>query len=349
MGEKESLDKYTYTDDCFIFGQVSADSRSNFDDQVLKAWDNFMKLGYFRYPLETYVPSRVIPGKFGYIAQLQLNRVTQRRPPQSMLHLQQPFDPNLFNFTKIKDEKELIFEMQKKGKNGKACGRDVLITNVSPLEYGHCLLVPSVESCLPQVLTEYSVKLALETVLLSSSSMMRLGFNSLCAHASVNHLHWHLYFNQHQLKLQTIPLTRNSNNIPFYYINEEDYPAVGFVFLLDSIDQLAKTAANVFKLANWLSESDVAHNVFITRAAGPDGGDAMNHVRVFVWARESIMGAKDPGDFVMAVCELSGQVLVYKEEAYEPLTEEAVADAQRAACHQIFSDKKSQVEIMFTN
>ena len=30
--------------------------------------------------------------------------------------------------------------------------------------------------------------------------------------------------------------------------------------------------------------------------------------RVIVWARESVVGAKDPGAFVMAVCELSGQV-----------------------------------------
>lgn len=30
--------------------------------------------------------------------------------------------------------------------------RHLMMINASPMEYGHCLLVPSVSSCLPQVL-----------------------------------------------------------------------------------------------------------------------------------------------------------------------------------------------------
>ena len=71
---------------------------------------------------------------------------------------------------------------------------DLILINVSPIDFGHCLLVPSVEECLPQVLTERSVCLALKMTLLSGCSTFKVAFNSLCAYASVNHLHWHLYY-----------------------------------------------------------------------------------------------------------------------------------------------------------
>ena len=44
------------------------------------------------------------------------------------------------------------------------------------------------------------------------------------------------------------------------------------------------------------------------RGPGQVGGVRALVPRVIVWPRESVVGAKDPGAFVMAVCELSGQV-----------------------------------------
>lgn len=46
-------------------------------------------------------------------------------------------------------------------------------------------------------------------VLLSGVKNFKAAFNSLCAYASVNHLHWHLYYLQHhQLRLETIGAKR---------------------------------------------------------------------------------------------------------------------------------------------
>ena len=56
------------------------------------------------------------------------------------------------------------------------------------------------------------------------------------------------------------------------------------------------------RLTSWLIEKEVAHNVFL--CPGEEGQPA----RVLVWPRQSVLGAKDPGAFAMAVCELSGQV-----------------------------------------
>ena len=71
---------------------------------------------------------------------------------------------------------------------------DHCIINVSPIEYGHCLFIPQVKQNHPQILNLHSIQSALKLMLLSRSKSFKLAFNSLCAYASVNHLHWHLYY-----------------------------------------------------------------------------------------------------------------------------------------------------------
>ena len=51
---------------------------------------------------------------------------------------------------------------------------NLVIVNVSPITYGHVLLVPSVKSGLPQVFTENSLRLAIETVALSNHRLILL-------------------------------------------------------------------------------------------------------------------------------------------------------------------------------
>jgi len=70
---------------------------------------------------------------------------------------------------------------------------------------------------------------------------------------------------------------------------------------------------------------------------------------VLVWARESVVGAKDPGDFVMAALELSGQILVYEMDKYNNIVEEEVMEAQRKATVDLFSKLKFEVQELFVN
>jgi hypothetical protein len=46
--------------------------------------------------------------------------------------------------------------------------RNLVIINVSPLEYGHILIVPDSEAFFPQILTQFAIKTGLECMLLSS-------------------------------------------------------------------------------------------------------------------------------------------------------------------------------------
>ena len=70
---------------------------------------------------------------------------------------------------------------------------------------------------------------------------------------------------------------------------------------------LIKKTCYWFKVAQYLSEHDIAHNVFITRGSPlDDHNDLINYsaIKIFIWARHSIFGNKHPTDFCMAVCEL---------------------------------------------
>lgn len=76
--------------------------------------------------------------------------------------MSQPFDADRFNFTKL-PAREMFFDI------GDGSGNDVVAANVSPLEWGHSLILPERLRCLPQKMTESSLVKALEILLLSSS------------------------------------------------------------------------------------------------------------------------------------------------------------------------------------
>jgi GDP-D-glucose phosphorylase len=97
------------------------------------------------------ITERVLEGKLGYLVQSQINRATLRRPPQNMLFIKQEFDNEKFNFNKIDESKELLCQLVNSDRLSRQVDRDILIINVSPIDRGHCLLVPQVGAGLPQV------------------------------------------------------------------------------------------------------------------------------------------------------------------------------------------------------
>lgn len=65
---------------------------------------------------------------------------------------------------------------------------------VSPIEYGHVLLIPRVLDRLPQRIDQESFLLALHMAAEAASPYFRLGYNSLGAFATINHLHFQVIF-----------------------------------------------------------------------------------------------------------------------------------------------------------
>lgn len=307
-----------------------------------------MNKGHFRYHLRS-PQYRLIPGKFGFVAQMNENRLTNRRAPQKISHIDQPFEDEKFNFTKIAEEKELLFTMD----YNNVQEDDTLITNVSPVDFCNSLLVPKRRDKLNQVLREDSILKALRIIALSSSPDLRVGFSSLCAHASVNHQHWHVSYlsGPIRLKLETVPAHHVAGKC--YEVSSQDYPGECFAFQAEltssKIDEeLSNVAESVHRLTSYLTEQDVAHNVYMTRglnfvrSSGP-----YDTIRVFVWARESVYEKQYTDAFNVAVFELSGQNLCYDEKKYESVTEDDVADVLLKTCTNVKENIRPQIVDLF--
>ncbi|RWS31971.1 GDP-D-glucose phosphorylase 1-like protein, partial [Leptotrombidium deliense] len=259
--------------------------------------------GAFRYIINKgSIETKIIPGKYNFIAQLNPERGILRRKPHLMRSLKMPFDEKSFNFTKIKND-ELLFQIQLNS----SCRATIIINN-SPIEFGNSLMVPRLDECLPQVLTEDSLKLAIFMVALSGHRSFRMGFNSLGAAASVNHQHWHLYYLDVEHKLEDI----HDDSGTF------DWPIKGFIFdvkelTLSSIENIVK---QVFKKVDYCFNNGYAHNLFITRNKSGET------IRVFLWIRQPDYGLKDDMTINPAFCEFSGFFICKTQEMFEKISEQ---------------------------
>ncbi|WKA03614.1 hypothetical protein VitviT2T_021714 [Vitis vinifera] len=173
------------------------------DNLLLGQWEDRMSQGLFRYDV-TLCETRIMPGNYGFIAQLNEGRHMKKRPTEFRVdQVLQPFDENKFNFTKIGQE-EVLFRFEQSNDNNAhyfpvspvtadSNSSSVVAINVSPIEYGHVLLIPHVLDCLPQRIDHDSFLLALHMAKEAADPFFRLGYNSLGAFATINHLHFQCF------------------------------------------------------------------------------------------------------------------------------------------------------------
>jgi hypothetical protein len=69
-----------------------------------------MEKGHFRYNF-CHPECKKLPGRIGYLAQFNPDRVTARRAPEAMKSVKQPLDLEKFNFNKVDSDKELVFQI----------------------------------------------------------------------------------------------------------------------------------------------------------------------------------------------------------------------------------------------
>lgn len=330
--------QYSYSPVNFIdFANAwpSKPKNSKFDLALMHSWESSLNKGHFRYVLDD-LGTKIVPGKFGFIAQLNTKRVTERRSPQLITSISEPFNPSVFNFTKI-GQHEIMFEIKRQNDNSPSkistasknikykCKRNLVVLNTSPLEYCHSLLLPDVDGCHSQLLNGDAITSGLETLLLSSNQGLRLGFNSLCGFASVNHLHLHIFYLDESLYLETAVLRPIDGNISLNCHEIIDYPVPAFVFVLEDFN-VAPVVARILKVATHLLSKNIAYNMFATRGAGVDneGTDLYNAVRVFLWPRKPVDGEKDYAAFNVACCELAGHLPMKSRKCYEEVSEDSV-------------------------
>lgn len=294
-------------------------SVSKFDQLLRLKWECAAANGVLRYQLPDLM-TKVLAGQTRFVAQLNTKRALQRRSPGHMTHLHQPFDPEQFNFTKIKPI-EILFSFVEQVQG---CSTDcddtfdqnIVIVNVSPLEYCNVLLVPRPSACQPQVLTADSLRIAIVFALSSKNRGFRVAFNSLCAFASVNHLHFHGYYLDQCLPCETWEASHIAG--PCHEL--VGYPARAFVFFYEgNVESLARS---IHQLSNYCHFHNIAHNLMITRGHDSLHNDSMLGLRVILWPRKSSLGVKSSSAFNVAVCELAGHLPIYNEEDYHTMTDE---------------------------
>ncbi|KAL5008850.1 hypothetical protein ScPMuIL_014431 [Solemya velum] len=320
---------HTYTEDDWSVQTTSwgegQPQLSEFDRRLTSSWEASMLQGHFKYILQKgQLQTKIIPGKKRYVAQLNVPRSQERRKPDEINSLQQPFQANKFNFTKIKPE-EILFELVKvpstssneqnvvNGSHDDKAARDCVEKTLNT--YILCF----------QVLTVKSVELSLETILLSKHRGFHVGFNSLCAFASVNHLHLHAYYLEHELFVESCPVRHLCGDL--YEL--EVMPTKGFAFQLHGTT-VPKLARTIHQITSYFHKCEIAHNLHIMRGT-VFGDDISRTVRLFLWPRKKVIGVKDLDAFNVAVVELAGHLPIKVAELFDGLTEESINETIRSA------------------
>ncbi|XP_071610130.1 GDP-D-glucose phosphorylase 1 [Heliangelus exortis] len=322
-GEEPEPEEFVYGEEELVlpaagWGDDPGSAPSRFDRALLAGWSDRMARGLFRYRLGP-LPTRLLPGPMRLVAQLNAQRGTQRRPPQLVCSLRQPFDPQDFNFTRIRPAEGLL-RLRRAGDGGPAAPDPLLVAiNVSPLERGHVLLLPDPARRLPQTLTPAGLHGALEAALLSAHPGFRVGFNGLGGCASVNHLHFHGLYLPRPLLVESAPA--QPLRPPGRLCLLHHVPAPAFLFYTASPAELGALARDVCRAAEHLADTGLACNLMATRGDAPAGAGAGRGLRVLLWARRPSFGAKESAAFNVALCELAGHLPLPAEPLYREITE----------------------------
>lgn len=303
---------------------------SALDCLLLALWDQCAEQKLFRYDVSA-CSSMVVPGRFGFVAQLNEGRATKKRATEFTADkVCQPFDGSKFNFTKAY-VKEVLFQFEPSAVEQPTI-QDTIVTkqspnlvliNVSPIEYGHVLLVPRVNDCIPQLVDFDTVKLALQFAAEADNPWFRVGYNSLGAFATINHLHFQAYYLAAPMPVElagTMPLKGWKRKRGDVFVSRlANYPVNGFVIDGDNKDELAAVVADACIA---MQKTNVPHNFLVT-----NGG-----TRVFLWPQcyaERQANGEVPSDVLdtgvnPAVWEISGHIVMKNAQDYADLKEEFV-------------------------
>ncbi|KZV56387.1 hypothetical protein F511_00384 [Dorcoceras hygrometricum] len=246
------------------------------DTLLLGEWEERMLRGLFRYDV-TACETKVIPGDYCFIAQLNEGR-----------HLN---EEGLLSFVSISESSEIQFLPNATINVEKS--PSIVAINVSPIEYGHVLLIPRVLECLPQRIDR--------------------------AFATINHLHFQAYYLAAPFPIEKAPskkIMTMENGVKISDIL--NYPVRGLVF--EGGNTLEYLSNVVSDACICLQENNVPFNVLIA-----DSGK-----RIFLfpqcYAEKQALGEVNSElldtQVNPAVWEISGHIVLKRKEDYEEASTE---------------------------
>ena len=303
---------------------------------LLAKWEERFGRGLFRYDV-TACPTRVLDGVYGFVAQLNEGRATKKRPTEFTVGaVREAFDPAKFNFTKA-DLAEVLFQFEPAcgmlpasaasdytERGGVHASPSLVLINVSPIEYGHVLLVPHALSCLPQQLRPDLLLLALHLAREADNPYFRVGYNSMGAYATINHLHFQAYYLTAPFPIERAPtaplpgITKRRRWRGVAAHRTARFPVRALVFEVGA--SLEEMAAAVGAAAEALQAADVPFNVLIA-----DRG-----ARVFLIPQRfaaAVARGDVPDDLLEtginpAVFEIAGHLLYKRPEDYDAASQD---------------------------
>ncbi|KAF8407644.1 hypothetical protein HHK36_006777 [Tetracentron sinense] len=304
-----------------------------FNSLMLGQWEDRMSRGLFRYDV-TACETKVIPGQYGFVAQLNEGRHLKKRPTEFRVdRVLQPFDGTKFNFTKVGQE-EVLFRFEQSNDNNThyfssspvivgSNSPSVVAINVSPIEYGHVLLIPRVLDCLPQRIDHESFLLALHMATEAADPFFRLGYNSLGAFATINHLHFQAYYLSVPFPIEKAPTQRittvkglpDNGVIVSRLLN---YPVQGLVF--EGGNKMQDLSVAVANSCICLQDNNIPYNVLIS--------DCGKRIFLFpqCYAEKQALGEVShellDTQVNPAVWEISGHMVLKRRKDYEDASED---------------------------
>eukprot|EP00897_Mesotaenium_endlicherianum_P006530 jgi/Mesen1/5905/ME000030S05168 len=307
----------------------SEPEKSFLDALLLAQWEERMERGLFRYDV-TACATKVLAGDYGFVAQLNEGRHLKKRPTEFRVDkVLQEFDPKKFNFTKVGQE-EALFRFEESEDGGSHYSEaatindspNVIVINVSPIEYGHVLLVPRVLDCIPQRICADTLLLALHMAVEADNPYFRLGYNSLGAFATINHLHFQAYYLTAPFPIERAPTVRVSHKKrkrSVKILELRQYPVRCLVYEVGtSLEELAVVVAGA---CEQLQNRNIPFNVLIA-----DRG-----ARVFLMpqcfaekqARGEVPLALLECQVNPAVWEISGHIVLKRKDDFENATQDS--------------------------
>ncbi|GAY64815.1 hypothetical protein CUMW_236420 [Citrus unshiu] len=207
---------------------------------ILGEWKDHVRRGLFRY---------VISGQYGFIAQLNYPRHLKERPAE-------------FRVEKFEASEDCEVQFHLSAPFDVENSPSVVSINVSPIKYGHVLLIPRVLECLLQRIDCVSFLLALYTAAGAGNPHFRLGYNSLGAFATINHLHFQASYMALPFPIQKAPTRKIITSGGCVKISELfNYPVRGLVFEGgNSLQDLSNTVSDACVC---LQENNIPYNVLI--------------------------------------------------------------------------------------
>lgn len=305
---------------------INDDDAFSLRKHITAVWEKKFQQGLFRYDV-TACESKVVEGRLGFIAQLNEGRHSKKRPTEFRVDtVLQEFDSSKFNFTKVGQD-EVLFRFEESKEDESRFFESAIVDespsllaiNVSPIDYGHVLLIPRVLDKIPQLMNFSSLLMALRLVSEVNDPAFRIGYNSLGAFATINHLHFQAYFLDLPFPIERASWKVLASSGDDCKLGElTDYPVKTFVFQAgSSLEHMASAAAAA---CCELQRRNVPFNLFIV-----DRG-----TRLFLipqrYAERQARGEIDQDlldtQVNPAVFEISGHMVLKRREDFDKVSEE---------------------------